>query len=255
MQTFEPLSDSHGEDPAAPRRRRQQVAIVWTKRCPQASKFKNAFVSTTESSSLPTSGPGSNRVGVVGIVLILSSLVTLAALLLYLLIVLLPIPFGDAPALATEATGSPQTIQQAPFERDVALFGVTWKMSDEERMLILVITAGALGSLIHALRSAYWYVGNRNLVLSWVPKYLLLPFCGAILAVLFYFVVRGGFFAPRTSSMHTSPYGFCALACLVGLFSEQAVLKLKQVAETVFMTTEQGKDANPPAVESKPEGK
>jgi hypothetical protein len=104
-------------------------------------------------------------------------------------------------------------------------------------------------------RSAYWYVGNRNLVLSWVPKYLLLPFCGAILAVLFYFVVRGGFFSPRANSMHTSQYGFCALACMVGLFSEQAVLKLKQIAETVFMTTEQGKDAGPPPAESKPEGK
>ena len=51
--------------------------------------------------------------------------------------------------------------------------------------------------------------------------------------------------------MHTSQYGFCALACMVGLFSEQAVLKLKQVADTVFMTTEQGKDSNPPAVEGK----
>jgi hypothetical protein len=131
---------------------------------------------------------------------------------------------------------------------------VTWKMSDEERLLILVMTAGALGSLVHALRSAYWYVGNRNLVRSWIPKYLLQPFCGAILAVLFYFIVRGGFFSPRSSSMHTSQYGFCALACLVGLFSEQAVLKLKQVAETVFMTTEQGKDANPPTAEGKSKG-
>jgi hypothetical protein len=218
-------------------------------------QLEKRFVNTTESPSLQTVGPGSSRVGVVGIVLILSSLVALAALLLYILIVLLPIPFGDATAPATGGTASPQMTGSEPFDHDVILFGVTWKMSDEERMLILVITAGALGSLIHALRSAYWYVGNRNLVLSWVPKYLLLPFCGAILAVLFYFVVRGGFFAPRTSSMHTSPYGFCALACLVGLFSEQAVLKLKQVAETVFMTTEQGKDANPPAVESKPEGK
>ena len=135
--------------------------------------------------------------------------------------------------------------------RDVNLFGVTWKMSDEERLLILVMTAGALGSLVHALRSAYWYVGNRNLVRSWIPKYLLLPFCGAILAILFYFVVRGGFFSPRANSMDTSQYGFCALACLVGLFSEQAVLKLKQIAETVFVTTEQGKDANPPAAEAK----
>ncbi len=43
-------------------------------------------------------------------------------------------------------------------------------------------------------------------------------------------------------STQTSPLGFCALACLVGLFSEQAVLKLKQVAETAFMTVERGKD-------------
>ena len=142
-----------------------------------------------------------------------------------------------------------------PSERDVNLFGVTWKMSDEERLLILVMTAGALGSLVHALRSAYWYVGNRNLVSSWIPKYLLLPFCGSILAILFYFVVRGGFFSPRANSMHTSQYGFCALACMVGLFSEQAVLKLKQIAETVFVTTEKGKDSDPPATESKPQGK
>lgn len=212
-------------------------------------------MNTTESSSLQTVGPGSNRVGVPGIVGILTSLVALAALLFYILIVLLPIPFGEAPGTAPGATASSQTTLEQPFERDVSLFGVTWKMSDEERLLILVMTAGALGSLVHALRSAYWYVGNRNLVRSWVPKYLLLPFCGSILAVLFYFIVRGGFFSPQSNSMHTSQYGFCAMACLVGLFSEQAVLKLKQVADTVFMTTERGKDANPPAAEGKPEEK
>ena len=211
-------------------------------------------MNTTESSSLQTAGPGSSRVGVSGIVLILSSLVALALLLFYILIVLLPISFAEGSPAAMEESAPQQTTRQGPLERDVILFGVTWKMSDEERLLILVMTAGALGSLVHALRSASWYVGNRNLVRSWVPKYLLLPFCGAILAVLFYFIVRGGFFSPRTSSMHTSQYGFCAMACLVGLFSEQAVLKLKQIAETVFVTTEQGKDANPPAAEGKPKG-
>lgn len=212
-------------------------------------------MNTTESSSVQTDGPGSSRVGVAGIVSILTSLVTLAALLFYILIVLLPIPFAEGPAPATGESVAQHTTRPPAAERDVSLFGVTWKMSDEERLLILVMTAGALGSLVHALRSAYWYVGNRNLVRSWIPKYLLLPFCGAILAVLFYFVVRGGFFSPQASSMQTSQYGFCALACMVGLFSEQAVLKLKQVADTVFMTTEKGKDSNPPPVESKPQDK
>jgi hypothetical protein len=227
--------------------------MIWTKGRLKATKFGNDFVNTTESSSLRTDGPGSDRVGVPGIVLILSCLVALAALLFYILIVLLPIPSSVEPPTTTgDNAASAETIRPGPFERDVILFGLTWKISDEERLLILVMTAGALGSLVHALRSAYWYVGNRNLVRSWIPKYLLLPFCGAILAVLFYFVVRGGFFSPRANSMDTSQYGFCALACLVGLFSEQAVLKLKQVAETVFMTTEQGKDANPPSDEGKP---
>jgi hypothetical protein len=188
-----------------------------------------------------------------GIVAILAYLAGLAAFLLYILIVLLPIPSPVEPPPPTQSGAAQEAIQHEPPEpTDVTLFGVTWKMSDEERLLILVMTAGALGSLIHALRSAYWYVGNRNLVRSWIPKYLLLPFCGAILALLFYFIVRGGFFSPGAGPAHTSPFGFCAFAGLVGLFSEQAVLKLKQVAETVFMTTERGKDANPPAVEGKP---
>ena len=210
-------------------------------------------MSTNESSSLQTGGPGSSRVGVPGIVAILAYLVGLAAFLLYILIAVWPIPSPAGLPPPTQGGEPRQTIQQEPPEStDVTLFGVTWKMRDEERLMILVIAGGALGSLVHALRSAYWYVGNRNLVRSWIPKYLLLPFCGATLAVVFYFVVRGGFFSPQADSTQTNPFGFCALASLVGLFSEQAVLKLKQVAETVFMTAEHGKDANPPVVQGKP---
>ncbi len=210
-------------------------------------------MSTNESSSLQTAGPGSSRVGVPGIVGILTYLATVAALLLYVLVAAWPDPTSAEPSPPTEGT-APRTIQeeQSPGLRDVTFFGVTWKISDEQRLLILVVAAGALGSLVHALRSAYWYVGNRNLVRSWIPKYILLPFCGATLAVLFYLIVRGGFFSTRAGLPQTSPFGFCALACLVGLFSEQAVLKLKQLAETVFMTAEQGKDANPPTAEGKP---
>jgi hypothetical protein len=209
-------------------------------------------VNTIESSSPQTEGPGSSRVGVPGIVVILIYLVGLAALLLYILIVIWPIPSPSGMPPSTE--GVPPlaaTEEQSSEPTEVIFFGMTWKVWHEQRLLILVMTAGALGSLVHALRSAYWYVGNRNLVRSWIPKYLLQPFCGAALAVLFYFIVRGGFFSAQAGSAQTSPLGFCALACLVGLFSEQALLKLKQVAETVFMTVEHGKDSSPPVVEGK----
>ena len=102
---------------------------------------------------------------------------------------------------------------------------------DEVRLLLMVILAGTLGSLVHTVRSVYWYVGNRRLKWSWVVKYILQPFEGGALAMIFYVVVRGGFFSPQTTVQNTSPFGFAALAALVGLFSEQAVLKLKTVAK------------------------
>jgi hypothetical protein len=83
------------------------------------------------------------------------------------------------------------------------------------------------------------------MVWSWVAYYLLLPLTGAILAVIFYFVVRGGFFSPQSSFDQTSPFGFAALSALVGLFSPQATLKLKEIAETIFSKPGSGEDSKP----------
>ncbi len=113
----------------------------------------------------------------------------------------------------------------------------------ETRLLLIVMLAGGLGSLMHSLRSLYWYTGNREMVWSWVAFYMLLPFTGAILSTIFYFVVRGGFFSPQASFENTSPFGFAALSALVGLFSPQATLKLKEVAETIFTKPGAGADA------------
>jgi hypothetical protein len=107
-------------------------------------------------------------------------------------------------------------------------------MWDEQRLLLLVILGGALGTLVHSLRSVYWYIGNRNLVKSWMAMYFMLPFAGAALALVFYLVVRGGFFSPQSSFQQTSPFGFAAFAALIGMFSSQAVLKLKEVAEVML---------------------
>ncbi|HEY6247323.1 MAG TPA: IPT/TIG domain-containing protein [Pyrinomonadaceae bacterium] len=120
----------------------------------------------------------------------------------------------------------------------------------ETRLLLLVMLSGALGSLMHSLRSLYWYTGNRMMVWSWVAFYLLLPVTGAILAIIFYFVVRGGFFSSTAQFQNTSPFGFAALSALVGLFSPQATLKLKEIAETIFAKPGEGTDNKPQETES-----
>ena len=87
---------------------------------------------------------------------------------------------------------------------------------------------GALGGLIHTIRSMSWYVGNRDLRWSWMLFNLMLPLVGALTGTVFYIVLRAGLFSPSTSAASVSPYGFTAVAIMAGLFSGQAMEKLRQ---------------------------
>jgi hypothetical protein len=121
-------------------------------------------------------------------------------------------------------------------------------MYDEDRLLLIVLLCGALGALVHGLRSLSWYVGNREAVWSWGAMYLLLPFLGSALSFIFYLVIRGGFFSPSSSAGESaSPFGFAAMSALIGMFSEPAVNKLRKVAFTIFEPPEKGKDHVGPA--------
>ena len=158
-----------------------------------------------------------------------------------------PSPTPKTPVTAGQASPSPRqsaspTATPVQEPAVVEFFGWQFKLWDEQRLLLLVLLAGALGSILHDLRSVYWYVGNRKLVLSWLAMFIVLPFAGATLALIFYLVVRGGFFSPQSSFKETSPFGFAAFAALIGMFSPQAVLKLKEVAETLL--TKPGAGAN-----------
>ncbi len=210
-------------------------------------------------------GPGSELVSVSGILGLTTYLAVMIGVCLYGLIVFwpAPTPSGQPPAQEQKSTqqidsttGPAKDTSPAPNPSasakpgKVEAFGRQFEVWDEVRLLWIVLLAGALGSLIHAMRSVYWYVGNRNLVKSWLAKYFVMPFTGSALAVMFYFVIRGGFFSPQSDFSQTSPFGFAALSAMVGLFSEQAVLKLKQVAETILSKPESGADPMPPKQES-----
>lgn len=123
----------------------------------------------------------------------------------------------------------------------------TWHPSlDREFLFFLTVAiAGALGGLIHTIRSFVWYVGNRNLVWSWIPYNLLLPLVGALAGTVFYLVLRAGLFSPSTSVEQASPFGFATVAILAGLFSPQAFEKLRLIATDVFAASPQGEDHTP----------
>lgn len=129
--------------------------------------------------------------------------------------------------------------------RTVRLFFaiVSVKVIPSTALLLLVMIAGALGSMVHAATSFGDYVGNRRFYSSWVVWYLLRLIVGVLLALLLYFAVRGGFFSGNAQSTSVNPYGIAALAGLGGLFSKQATDKLREVFETMFRVSKTGGDA------------
>jgi hypothetical protein len=179
----------------------------------------------TKDSTVPTSLDMSAKMGGIGSILLLVFLFMLAVSLLYGIVQLWQ--------------GLPSDPNQPPASSvDILIW--TFPISEETRLLVIVALAGSLGGLVHSLRSFYWYYGNRELVRSWWTYYCLIPLVGAILGTVFYIVIRGGFFSAQATVQQTSPFGFAAISALVGMFSEAAVVKLKDIAENVLKQPPKG---------------
>jgi hypothetical protein len=174
---------------------------------------------STPAARIQKEGPGSGFVPRSVIVLLPIVTTLSAALVLYTLWAFWPKtgPGGKLP--------SPQTVNY---------FGWRPTISADFLLFLVIALAGALGGLIHTIRSASWYVGNRQLRWSWLPFNLMLPVIGALAGTVFYLVLRAGLFSPSSSVSAVSPFGFAAVAVLAGLFSEQAMEKLKDVATQLF---------------------
>ncbi len=114
-------------------------------------------------------------------------------------------------------------------------FGETVTASVDTRLFLTALFAGVLGSFIHTATSFSVYLGNRQLKRSWVGWYLLRPFIGSALGVLFYFLIRAGFMSPGAGDgAGLNPYGIAALAGLAGMFSKEAADKLQQVFQDML---------------------
>jgi hypothetical protein len=132
----------------------------------------------------------------------------------------------------------PDQVPLAAAPHSFTLIPHLWIVSlwPEVQFLALVAAAGALGSYIHLATSFADYLGNRQFVKSWTWWYVLRPFMGSALALILYFVVRGGLIAGSSGASELSPYGITAMAGLSGMFSKQATDKLREVFENLFKT-------------------
>jgi Putative Ig domain len=105
----------------------------------------------------------------------------------------------------------------------------------EVRLILLVLFTGAFAASIYGIKSFADYAGEETLTASWCWLYFARPIMGSGLAFIFYLVVRAGFLAStNTDAKAINPFGFVAVAALVGMFSDKAILKLGDVFNALF---------------------
>ena len=157
---------------------------------------------------------------------------------------------GEVMQAADEAPAPPNDVAGETEEsgtKEDEPRGIRYLIWDVDRtgevpLILLVLASGVLGGIIHAIRSFYWYIGHDALFTRWVAMYLLLPLVSGSIGIVFFLVIRGGFYTPTVAEGSINPLGFAALGGLVGFFSEQAVLKLRSIAVSFFQGGTTGAD-------------
>jgi hypothetical protein len=167
---------------------------------------------------------GRGYVGWGGVIAAMTLIGLLAASLAYMLVAFFPIDANT---------------------KRVVYFGAAFNLSHDTALFVMVLSAGGMGGCIHGLRSLTWYFGHADLRHRWMLMYCSLPFVGALLALIFYLLLRGGLLSAQTTGNDVNAYGFAAIGALVGLFSAQAAQMLLKVFSTIFSTVSPGSDSKP----------
>lgn len=107
---------------------------------------------------------------------------------------------------------------------------------DSEMLSVLVFLCGCLGATLHALGSLVAFAGLGTFKSSWTLWYLAQPLRGAILASGFFWLVQGGLFGGIAANLPVNVVAMMGATFLVGLFSDPAIEKLKEVFQVLFKT-------------------
>jgi hypothetical protein len=179
-----------------------------------------------------------------------SLLVGLSVLAFSQLVALWPAVLNAMPDVARPASGGGNAVVTTPEAiQSTLLFGLwTPSFHPEVAVLLMVVTAGLLGALIGAGRKFQRWAHLDQLTERDQWSYALLPLQGAMLAIVVYFTFRGGFLGTGATAP-LNPYGIAAVAGIVGLFTDNAMHKLRQIMDTLFGQTAQPEledDGSPP---------
>ncbi|UCF20620.1 MAG: hypothetical protein JSU87_04195 [Gemmatimonadota bacterium] len=109
----------------------------------------------------------------------------------------------------------------------------------EIRYALITMFAAGVGSMITTILGYLKHASvQQDFNPAFAPWYVARPIMGILLGVIFYFVLKGGLLAtvPDVSMREVNEFGLAGLGGLVGLFSKNAIEKLREVFNVLFKT-------------------
>ncbi len=121
--------------------------------------------------------------------------------------------------------------------RQVTLYGtgVRFPIGAETTLVFVMMFAGIMGACVFSLFAISHHLGaDKDFDKTWQAWYLLRPIIGGGLALIFYFLLRGGVLSIGANLNSLNLVGLAAVSGLVGMFAEHAMHKLQDLADTLF---------------------
>jgi len=102
-------------------------------------------------------------------------------------------------------------------------------------MMLIVILGGALGAKLHGLAalSKHLQKNREKITENHILWYLMRPFSGAVMALVFYFAIKGGALTTTGVDM-LNPYGLVTMGIVVGLAEEKALTRIRTLIDAMF---------------------
>lgn len=119
------------------------------------------------------------------------------------------------------------------------LVGYAMKAPDLTNAAATMVGAGIGSSLATILAFLEHASEKKDFAVAYVPWYIARPLMGMMLGLIFYFLLREGLLAVITNNStpaNLSVTGMTGVGALVGLFSKEAIEKLRELFSMVFNT-------------------
>ena len=102
--------------------------------------------------------------------------------------------------------------------------------------MLVVLTCSVLGAMIHASSSLAFHMNTRTLTTRWIWFLVMRAPIAVALGLCFYMLLRGGLLnsAGLQGETPLNVYGLGAMSAMVGLFTEPATNKLRDVFNTLL---------------------